>query len=185
VIVRGDSHLASVLALQGTRAAWVDRDSASGYVMPRRGLADSGLDLRTAFAEQRFCGSHEAVVRTVVSGRADFGATYGGADDRGPWLDVKDEHARPADIRVLARFGVIPGDTTAARVGLPEDLRGRISSALQALSRKRKNKALLRRVFGVDQFCPWEPSSHEELRLMTEDALERGIIDDVETDAAR
>ena len=186
LIVQADSPLETVADLRGARPAWVDTDSASGYVMPRVGLADSGLDPRTAFGPQRFCGSHEAVVRTVVAGRADFGATYGGVDEagsvsRGPWLDVTDEKGRPAPVRVLARFGTIPGDTTAARAGLSPDLRERIAGVLQALPGRRKNRALIRRLFGVDEFRPWEASSHDELRRLTEDALRRGIIDDAET----
>jgi phosphonate transport system substrate-binding protein len=186
VIVRTDSPLVTVADLRGARPAWVDTDSASGYVMPRVGLAESGLDPRTAFAPQRFCGSHEAVVRAVVAGRSDFGATYFGVDElgnvsRGPWLDVTDEKGRPAEVRVLARFGTIPGDTTAARVGLPAPLRDRVSAALQALPRGRENRTLLRRLFGVDEFRPWESSGHDELRRLTEDALQRGIIDEVET----
>jgi phosphonate transport system substrate-binding protein len=186
LIVRSDSPFAAVSDLRGARPAWVDTDSASGYLMPRVGLADSGLDPHTAFAPQRFCGSHEAVVRAVVAGKSDFGATYGGVDElgnvsRGPWLDVTDDKGRPADVRVLARFGTIPGDTTAARTSLPEPVRDRITAALRALPGKREHRALVRRLFGVDEFRPWESSSHDELRRLREDALERGIIDDVET----
>ncbi len=186
VIVRDDSPFETLSDLRGGRPAWVDTDSASGYVMPRLGLAEGGLDPRTAFAPQRFCGSHEAVVRAVLSGRSDFGATYGGVDEqgkvsRGPWLDVTDEKGRPAEVRVLARFGVIPGDTTAARADLPARLRARIASALRSLPGKKKPRALVQRLFGVDAFSVWEPSGHEELRRIAQDALLRGIIEEVET----
>jgi phosphonate transport system substrate-binding protein len=194
VIVLRGSRFGEVSELAGARPAWVDTDSASGYVLPRLRLAEAGLDPRTAFGEARFCGSHEAVVRALVAGKADFGATYAGLDDqgnttRGPWRDVTDEKGRPAEIRVLAKAGVIPGDATAARVGLPPPLQERIREALSALPRERESRSLVRRLFGVDAFRPWDSvgeggggvkQRYDDLRQLTEDALRRGIIEESE-----
>jgi phosphonate transport system substrate-binding protein len=193
IVLRG-SRFTDVSELAGARPAWVDTDSASGYVLPRLHLAEAGLDPRTAFGEARFSGSHEALVRALVAGKADFGATYAGLDDqgnttRGPWRDVTDEKGRPAEIRVLAKAGVIPGDTTAARVGLSAALQDRIREALQALPGERESRTLVRRLFGVDAFRPWESADdaggvvkrYDDLRRLTEDALRRGVIEEAET----
>ena len=190
LIVRTSAPYATVGELSGARPAWVDLDSASGYVMPRLALADAGLDPRAAFGPERFCGSHEAVVRAVATGRADFGATYAGVDDagqacRGPWLDVVDERGRPADVRVLATFGAIPGDATGVPAGLSADYRDRIAGVLRGLSAKKKNRALLRRVFGVDEFSAWEPSDHERLDRLMHDGIERGLLAERETSYGR
>ncbi len=59
LIVRSDSRFRTLSDLRGARAAWVDRYSASGFVVPRVALANAGLDPRTAFSEQRLWRSHE------------------------------------------------------------------------------------------------------------------------------
>src|SRR5207248_2419860 len=61
VIVRARSRIRTPVGLRGKRAAWVDPKSAAGFVLPRIGLAALGVDARTAFGEERFYGSHEAV----------------------------------------------------------------------------------------------------------------------------
>lgn len=185
LIVKADAPFTTVMDLKGARAAWVDKDSASGYVMPRIGLSKLGLDPSTSFAAERFCGSHESVVRALAAGECDFGATYSGEDEhgtitRGPWLGDTAGGPSP-EMRVLARFGAIPGDTTAASAVLSAGLRERIAIELQAMSTDRRNRALLRRVLGVDEFRPWEASGHDALRGLTEEARKAGVIRAFET----
>ncbi len=182
IIVARASDLHEPEDLAGARAAWVDRYSASGYVVPRVGLAAVGLDPRIAFAEERFWHSHEAVVRAVVAGRADFGATYAGVGvngeiTRGPWMDV-----RGADeaIRVLVRFGAIPGDVVAASSGLLGPTRDALTRALLAISREPEHRLLLSDAFGVDEFRRWVSAGYDALRRLAEDASKRGLLEAVE-----
>ena len=179
IIVARDSELQAPEDLAGARAAWVDRYSASGYVVPRAGLAAVGVDPRVAFAEQRFCHSHEGVVRAVVAGRADFGATYAGVDKlgeitRGPWMDVK---GADDAIRVLVRFGAIPGDVVAARSDLEPSRRDVLTRALLAMSREPEHRLLLSDTFGVDEFRRWVSAGYDALRRLAEDASKRGLLE--------
>jgi phosphate/phosphite/phosphonate ABC transporter binding protein len=178
VIVPRASALLEPEELAGKRAAWVDRYSASGYVVPRVGLAALGVDPRVAFAEQRFYHSHEAVVRAVVAGRADFGATYVGLSasgeiTRGPWLEV--EGADEA-IRVLVRFGAIPGDVIAARVELPAPTRETLTRALRALSDDAGQRPLLAGAFGIDELRAFRSDGYDALRRLAEQASSRGLL---------
>lgn len=179
IIVRRLSLLDEPEDLVGTRAAWVDPYSASGYVVPRAGLAALGVDPRTAFTEQRFYHSHEEVVRAVLAGRADFGATYAGLDSsgqvtRGPWMTL----AGTSDaIRVLVRFGAIAGDVVAARSALPAEKREMLALALLNLSLDAGHRELLRDVFGIDEFRRWVSAGYDELRRLTEDASNRGLLE--------
>jgi ABC-type phosphate/phosphonate transport system substrate-binding protein len=136
--------------------------------MPRVFLAERGVDPATRFSQERFYGSHEAVVRAVAAGRADFGAAYDGA-----WLDVE---GAGADVRLLAQCGEIPGDATAARAGLPEALREPLAAAIFAVSRERGHRALLRKIFGIDELRPWEASGYDALRGIVADASRRGLL---------
>jgi phosphonate transport system substrate-binding protein len=180
VLVAGrDSRIREIADVRGGRAAWVDRQSASGYVVPRLALAAQGLDPRSAFAEERFFGSHAAVVRAILSGRADFGATYagpagGGEITRGPWLEV--DGAAEA-VRVVARLGEVPGDIVAARAALEPAIRDRLLRALLAVSREGKSRVLAADAFGVDAFQPFDPAGYDDLRRATEDATARGLFD--------
>jgi phosphate/phosphite/phosphonate ABC transporter binding protein len=183
LVVRHGDELATPEDLGGTRAAWVDPYSASGYVVPRAALAALGLDPRVAFSEQRFWGSHEAAVLAVHRGEADVAATYGGFDEsgelvRGAWLDVG---GADEDLRVLARFGTIPGDVFAARSELPAPTRERFKRALLDVSRDAKNRLLLRDAFGTDALRTFTDSGYEELRALTENAARLDLLDAEET----
>lgn len=183
VIVAADSSFESPDDLAGARAAWVDRFSASGYVIPRVELAARGLDPRVSFSEERFWHSHEGVVRAISAGRADFAGTYAGIDKngnvvRGPWMDLQGADER---VRVLAKFGVIPGDVIAARAALLEATRERLARALLAISHDNGYRLLLQDAFGVDELRRYVGKSYDELRAVTEDATARGWLDAQET----
>lgn len=183
LIVAADAPFETHEDLAGTRAAWVDRFSASGYVVPRVELAARGLDPRVSFGEERFWRSHEGVVRAIAAGRADFAGTYAGIDKkgdvvRGPWMDLQGADDR---IRVLTRFGIVPGDVIAARAGLPEPLRERIARAFLMMSREAAYRLLLQDAFGVDELRRFTGKSYDELRAITEDATARGWLEAEET----
>jgi len=99
--------------LAGTRVAWVDAESAAGYVVPRLHLAANGFDVR-AFAHEEFLRSHIEVVNAVSRGRFDVGATFSNHDPRtqaittAGWTDVDGRAIR--DVGVLATVGPIPND---------------------------------------------------------------------------
>lgn len=179
IIVARGSGIREPVDLAGARAAWVDRYSASGYVVPRVGLSAIGIDPRVAFTEQHFYRSHEAVVRAVVAGRADFGATYAGLSKngeitRGAWLDVQ---GADEAIRVLVRFGAIPGDVVAASSDLVAPRRDVITRALLALSRDPQHRLLLAETFGIDEFRRWVSAGYDALRRLAEDASKRGLLE--------
>jgi phosphonate transport system substrate-binding protein len=180
LIVAAESRFRSLSDLEGARAAWVDRESASGFLLARIALAEAGIDPRHAFSEERFFGSHEAVARAITRGVADFGATYAGVNQKGmltraPWLLL--DEAESARVRVLARIDGIPSDATVARAGLPQAMRDRIVDALLRMSSKAKNKALLSRLFGIERFVRWQPSGYEAFRRKVEEARSSGWLD--------
>ena len=56
---------------KGKTVAWVDRASASGYVIPRLHLASLGIDVPSFFSKDIFAKTHMGVVDAVVAGRVD------------------------------------------------------------------------------------------------------------------
>jgi phosphonate transport system substrate-binding protein len=156
LFVRDDARWKAAHDLAGARAAWVDRQSVSGYLLVRAHLRAHGVDLDRAFTEDRFLGSHEAVVKAVLDGDADAGATYVYFDERA--LAAKPQRLVPlrsgwgkAKVRLLAHAGPIPSDVVAASARLaPADAK-LVQGALIAGRDERLKQASLE-LLGADVF---------------------------------
>jgi ABC-type phosphate/phosphonate transport system substrate-binding protein len=121
--------------LKGRRAVWVQRDSASGYIIPRMHLASKGIDVLRYFSREMFVHSHVEVIETLVGGDADVGATYchvgaSGKVVRGAWLDDDARSVRP--IEAVALFGPVPNDAIVASNELSASVRSALTRWLLA-----------------------------------------------------
>lgn len=182
LVARKASGVGSVADLVGKRVAWVDPLSASGYVLPRIELESLGIDPRVAFASQRFCLSHEECVRAVLDGHADVAGTYAGVNAagrvvKGSWWRIP---GADAALAVVATFGPVPADVTAARSDVDAAVRDRLTRALLAMSGD-ASAPLVREVFGVDAFVPYVHGDYETLRAAMADAAARGLLDASDT----
>jgi phosphonate transport system substrate-binding protein len=114
LICRHDSTIRGLEDLQGRRIAWVEPQSASGHTVMRAWLQAQGVDVDKTFKRAGFVGSHDAVVGTVLGGKADVGATYAHVSGKkvvsGAWRD--------APVRVIGLAGPIPSDVLAASAEL-------------------------------------------------------------------
>lgn len=117
LFTRSDSVLTSLEDLNGVRGAWVDRHSAAGYLVIRGALRMRGVNLDRAFGRETFCGSHAGVVRAVLEGMADIGASFALIDPRRK-TPVRAGWGN-APVRVLATAGPIPADVIAATMRMP------------------------------------------------------------------
>ncbi len=179
LVIPRSARIHTLLGLQGARAVWVDPFSASGYVLPRLQLVALGIDPRQVLAEERFVGSHEAVVRELIEGRADVGATYATVNEagvaiRGGWTDVP---GGGDTIRVLTTFGTIPSDVVGARVTLEPAVAQAFASALVGVSADPIAAALAREVLGVEEFRVGAGDSYGTLRRAVADAARHGLLD--------
>ncbi len=179
LITHASSPITSIEDLKGKRAAWVDRHSAAGFVMPRIELLVQGLDPREDFGSQKFYGTHEAVATAVADGRADFGATWVALDEdhnviRGPWST----NAKiAAQIQVFATFGSIPADVIAMRSDLDARTRERLERGLFQITKGERGKSLAREVFGADDFKKPVMASYESLREQAFEAAGVGLLE--------
>jgi phosphonate transport system substrate-binding protein len=179
VVVKSDSPVRRLADLRGLRVAWVDRHSAAGFVVPRIQLAASGVDPRTELGAETFAGSHEGVVRMVVSGEVDFGATYahreqGATGDKGvtgPWTA-----SAPNDVRVVATFGKIPSDLIVARNDIDMSVRVRIVRSLRAMNAHESGKRIIHDLFDVERFRLLDAETYDSLRAMARDARDQGLL---------
>lgn len=181
LVVHADSRIHTLDGLRGTRAAWIDPFSATGYVLPRVQLAALGIDPRRAFASQRFYGSHDAALSAIVAGEADVAGTFARVDgagivSSGSWSNLL--HVRSM-VRVLATLGTIPADAIAVRAGVDLELRERMAEAFVASSNDEMASKLIRRLFGVEEFRRGNLRSYAALRTTVEQGRASGLLDDL------
>ena len=179
IVVAADAPVGELSLLAGKRAAWVDRYSAAGFVVPRIELAKAGLDVKKAFSSQRFFGSHAAVAQAVAEGAADFCATFvrlapNGAVIGGPWSGKADIERK---LRIFAMFGEIPPDVVAARDGLDEGVRERVRASLLGLGKTARGAKLLEAVFGAEGIFVPSTARYDTLREEAAAAVQDELLD--------
>jgi phosphate/phosphite/phosphonate ABC transporter binding protein len=136
--------------LRGKRLAFVDVQSASGYVYPANLLIAAGFDLHKDFAATDFLGSHDAVLMAVLLGEYDAGAVFERA-----YFTVADR-ARRMQLRVLAQTEPIPGEPIVAGAHLDGDLVDEVRAAFLRIQTERLQETALRDLFG------FEPATDEQ-----------------------
>lgn len=166
IVVRKDSGIKSVRDLEGKTIAWVDKNSAAGYVFPRAALVAEKLDPDKLFAKQTFAGRHDAAVLAVLNKSVDAAATFAN-DNRnksGAWTQfLKPEEA--AQLTAIFYSKPIPGDTFSVSkqfyTKYPTLSRG-IAAALQGI--KTPENKLLFNLYRIDYMIPAQDSDYDVVR---------------------
>ena len=162
--------------LQGLRVAWVDKESAAGYLVPRMHLASLGLDARTFFAQETFAHSHLGVIDAVVSGAADVGATFCTLEPgtkrvmTAGWTAADGSKIR--DVDLVATLGPIPNDAIVASTRVPAAVRSGLTRWL--LAPDERSQDLLAELFQVRSFRVASSAHFDPLRHMMRAARARG-----------
>lgn len=154
LFTREDARITSVADLVSARAAWVDRQSVSGYLLIRAHLRALGVDLERAFTADRFTGSHEEVGAAVMDGSADVGASFVHLDPvterplRAAWGDAR--------VRLLALAGPIPADVIAVSTRL-EPARAKLVQSALIEGRSARLREAARKLIGAEGFAAPRP----------------------------
>lgn len=175
LFTRADSPIRALGDLRGRAVGWVDRCSAGGYLLARLHLVAEGFNLQRLFAEERFCGSHGAVVRAVFAGQVDVGATYGGPpgdEARTGYADVD----ASVPVRVLCRTQPVAADAVVCDARLPDATQRKLTAALLHLGTFAVGRMVTRAVFGADGFGPVDRGALGELRALVGAAHARGWL---------
>ncbi|MGO8994012.1 MAG: phosphate/phosphite/phosphonate ABC transporter substrate-binding protein [Polyangiaceae bacterium] len=175
-LVTREGRAKGVAELQGMRVAWVDKESAAGYLVPRMHLASLGLDARTFFAQETFAHSHLGVIDAVVSGAADVGATFCTLEPgtkrimTAGWTAADGSKIR--DVDLVATLGPIPNDAIVASSRIPASVRSGLTRWL--LAPDDRSQDLLAELFQVRSFRVASSAHFDPLRHMMRAARARG-----------
>lgn len=154
LLVKADSPL-TVETLQGTTAAWSDRDSVGGYLLPMAWLREKGLDPARTFAKQDFYGNYRRALEAVVAGDAQVTSVFapaartGTADSTGV-AELWPEMA--ASFRVLGFTDEAPNDGVAVSMNAPASVVTELERTFLTLQQSAAGEALLKDCFHADKF---------------------------------
>jgi phosphonate transport system substrate-binding protein len=165
LFTRHASPVEKLADLRGRRAAWVDAESAAGYLLPRLKLRAEGLDPETLFEKETFYGTHAKVALAVLSGEADVGGTYLSLDPKterpisAGWLNAG---AGINGALILATIGPIPSDTIVFARGLPPERRDALVDRVLGLPASLPE--VIGRLLGAERFERASPAHFAALR---------------------
>ena len=168
-IVKADSRFRKLEDLQGASVAWVDPNSAAGYLFPRATIAQAKLDPDKFFGKEVFAGGHDAVVLSVLNGSVDVGATFANntKGTSGAWTQYLKEVNDQKKIRVLAYSKPIPGDTVSVRKGFRAscgDVVTEVVNALIAMKYKPATSKMLQDLYRINYLVPAKDTDYDIVR---------------------
>jgi phosphate/phosphite/phosphonate ABC transporter binding protein len=166
----------SMADLRGMRVAWVAKDSAAGYLVPRMHLASLGIDPRAFFSQETFARSHLAVVDAVVSRAVDVGATFctfAPGSQRivtGGWTAADGSKIR--DVEVVTTVGPIPNDAIVASMRVSASVRAGLTRWF--LTPDERTQGLLSELFHARSLRLASGAHFDQLRHLVRAARARG-----------
>ena len=143
-------------------AAWVDQDSAGGYLLARSFFAARKINIESSFRGTVFLGTYERCVAAVLEGRADVTSVFATLSGIEPARSALDELATPvgteprsegrAPLRVLAFTGETFNDGIVIGPSI-EDGRGtEIADVLEQACGTEVGRRMLSDVFRAERF---------------------------------
>jgi phosphonate transport system substrate-binding protein len=154
VIVPAASTVKTVADLKGRMVGYGDTASTSSHLVPRAMIQDAGLVAKIDY-QTVYLGAHDAVARSVETGKVDAGALSR------PIFDslVKSGKIDGAKVRVLAETGAIPNYPMAMQSKLSPELKAKLRSAFLDI----KDPVLLKN-FRAEGFMATDDKAYDVLR---------------------
>lgn len=164
LVCRADS-VARLDTLQGRRAAWVDRESAGGYLLVAAFLRARGIELDRTFASQRFLGSYQSALGAVLADEADVTSVYAAPESAGGRATGIEEVLPGTEgrFRVISFTDEAPNDGIALAPFTAPELAKAIEHALVDAEQLPAGKELLQRVFRAERFEPAPKNGYRAL----------------------
>lgn len=135
LVSRADANVTPE-SLQGTSAAWSDRDSVGGYLLPMAWLRERGHDPAKLFFKQDFVGSYRAALELVDKGTVDVTSVYASPTGDGvPATGIDEAWAgHGGRFKVLAFTDDSPNDGVAVSMTMTAPMVTELEKALLAMA---------------------------------------------------
>lgn len=171
VIVRHDAPHASFEDLRGTRWAFNEPLSQSGYGITRNQLLTMG-ETAGFFGEVVNMGSHAASMDAIVAGTADGAAI----DSQVLAIALRDRPELASRLRVVDYLGPSPIQPVTVSKRLGPDLRRQIAQVLERLHEDARATSALSGAL-VTRFVPIGAADYEPVRAMLAASRDAGFLD--------
>ncbi|MBI1949290.1 MAG: PhnD/SsuA/transferrin family substrate-binding protein [Deltaproteobacteria bacterium] len=143
-------------------AAWVDENSAAGYLLARSWLAGRHIDAVKGFKRALFLGSYTAALTAVADGRADLTSMFAStaAAPARTALDEVDAALR-ARVQVFGYTAETETDGVVLPPNAPPTTRDRLLQGVAALTADAAGVGALRELLGCEELraVPPRPTS--------------------------
>lgn len=171
LVARADRTLALADGANLT-AAWVDRGSVSGFLLPQAWLRAHGLRAWQVFARELFLGSFDAALDAVVRGDADLASVTVHSDrHEGALAELRTRTA--AALQILGITAPCPNDAFAAAAQLPPAMGDALRDAALALGESPEGRSLLSELFEAERFERAEPGGYKRVYALLVASLPR------------
>ncbi|WP_243108674.1 phosphate/phosphite/phosphonate ABC transporter substrate-binding protein [Clostridium rectalis] len=124
IICRRNNGISTIEDLKNRHFGYVDVESASGYLYARNLLKSNGINPDKDFGKVSFMGSHDNVIKSVLNGEIDAGATYSESIS-----SAKKKGVNIDDLVIISKTEDIPKDAIAANPRLNEEIIGKLELA--------------------------------------------------------
>ncbi len=168
IFARRDSGIRRAEDLRHKHIAWVDRTSASGYVVPCVWLRDHGFAAEELFARQSFLGTHGLVAQAVLRREVDAGATFAlfsaglRATVEAGWTEIEPTSAE--EVQMVINAGTVPADCIVVANRLSKELRARIEQGFLNLGGN--DLTVVRKALGTDGYTRLPADYLQSLRRL-------------------
>ncbi|MFG1664235.1 phosphate/phosphite/phosphonate ABC transporter substrate-binding protein [Streptomyces sp. Y7] len=129
-IVKAGSPIKDLKDFAGKKVCFVDPNSTSGYLYPRSGLMDAGVDVDKGVTPV-MAGGHDASVLAVKSGQCQAGFAYDTMVDK---QLVEKGQVETGEISTVWKSDLIPGSPVAISDDLDAELKQKITQAFRTMA---------------------------------------------------
>jgi phosphonate transport system substrate-binding protein len=163
-IVRSDSGINTLDDLAGKNFAFVDSQSASGFMYPALYISNTqGVPYDTFLGQTVFAGSHPGVVQAVYDGQYGGTAIHAGAcfEDARAVVGIPDVFSKT---KVIAYTDYIPNDTVSVRPEVDPIVVQKVISGLVNLAGTPEWDEIMVHLYNWDGTAPGEDSVYDVVR---------------------
>jgi phosphonate transport system substrate-binding protein len=140
IIVKAESPYRTLADLKGKKIAYVDFNSTSGYIFPRRAMAKEGFDPDKHFGESLLAGGATQTMMALMNGQVDaaMGSVSGGTPETGfttgtPFTLARRGLFRLDETRIIWTAGPMPNSPMVIRTDRPKPFVDVVRGALAIL----------------------------------------------------